>query len=318
MRFVIIGETARLGILDGDRVLDLAKAAATTRAGRSFTSLLELIEAGEQGLDAVRAIAEAARGAPDLFTPVATTPLSAPWPGQRLALAGNNNAAHGAHAFANLGGKPFSEEQFREMTRKGSPGGFWASARPVMGPGAKIEIPSRALGFFDYEGEPAFVIGKRGKDIKAKDAKSYIWGVTLVVDWSIREEGWPPNPANPLMLIKNFDCSKSIGPSISVGEADVDDVRVETFVNGERRQAFSSKDMIFSFAEVLEYFSRDMTFHPGDVISMGTGAGTTVDSIVPNAEGKWPKERFLKPGDTVEVKSPVVGSLVSNVAAKAS
>jgi 2-keto-4-pentenoate hydratase/2-oxohepta-3-ene-1,7-dioic acid hydratase in catechol pathway len=86
-----------------------------------------------------------------------------------------------------------------------------------------IEIPTRADGLFDYEGEPAVVVGKRGKDINAADVESYIWGVTLVIDWSVREEAWPPKPPSPLMPAKNFDCSKSIGPCVVVDEINIDD-----------------------------------------------------------------------------------------------
>jgi len=317
MRFVTMGDGARLGVIDGGSVLDVTKAARLAKSKQKFTSLLELIEAGQRGLDTVRSLIETTRGLsePGLRTDLSSAKLSAPWAGQRLVMAGANNAEHVSECFTHMG-TPITPQQVRENTRKGTPGAFWAAARPLMGPGARIEIPARALGIFDYEGEPALVIGKRGKDIKAADANSYIWGVTLVIDWSIREEAWPPPPASPLALVKNFDCSKSIGPAISVGETDVDDIWVETYVNGERRQKFSSREMIFSFAEVLEYLSRDLTFYPGDVITLGTGAGTVIDSMRLNADGSWPKERFLKPGDTVEVLSPAVGSLVGHVVAK--
>jgi 2-keto-4-pentenoate hydratase/2-oxohepta-3-ene-1,7-dioic acid hydratase in catechol pathway len=319
MRFVLFGEAARLGLLEGDRILDIAKAARTAAVKSGFRTLLELIEAGQRGLDEVRSLAEKARGdaAPESYIELSSTRLRAPWAGQRLVLAGTNSAKHVADCFTNMG-TPMTEEKFRENARKGPPTGFWAVARPVMGPGAQIEIPARARGFFDYEGEAAFVIGKRGKDIKAADAYSYIWGATLVNDWSIREQAWPPPTPTPLLAIKNFDCSKSIGPCISVGEANPDDMRVETFVNGERRQSFTTRELIFSFGELLEYLSGDFTFYPGDVITLGTGPGTAMDTTVPNADGSWPKDRFLSPGDTVEVRSSVVGSLVGHVVSKSS
>ena len=317
MRFVVLGDDSRPGVIIGDRVLDIGKAAHAARIELGFRSLLELIEGGQKALDAVRTLAERYRGADEgaVFETLADASLRAPWPGQRLVLAGANSAKHVADCVSNMG-TPTTEQQVYENARKNPPAAFWAVARPIMGTGAMIEIPARALGFFDYEGEAAFVLGKRGKDIKAKDAKSYIWGVTLVNDWSVREEAWPPRPGNPLMQVKNFDCSKSIGPCISVGEADLDNIRVETYVNGELRQNFTTRDMIFSFAEVLEYLSQDMTFFPGDVVSLGTGAGTAIDTTIPNADGSWPKARFLKPGDLVEVRSSVVGSLTGNVVAK--
>jgi 2-keto-4-pentenoate hydratase/2-oxohepta-3-ene-1,7-dioic acid hydratase in catechol pathway len=185
-----------------------------------------------------------------------------------------------------------------------------------MGPEAKIEIPARANGLFDFEGEPAVVLGKRAKDIKAKDFPAYVWGVTMLIDWSVRDEVWPPAPANPLIFAKNFDCSKSIGPCIAVDEVNVDDWQVDTVVNGKLRQSHSTRDMIFSFGEVLEYLSQDFTFFPGDMLSGGTGAGTGIDTMVPNKDGTWPRDTYLKPGDTVEVKSAALGSLVGHVVPK--
>ena len=82
--------------------------------------------------------------------------------------------------------------------------------------------------------------------------------MTLLGDWSIRS---PREPAGPLIFAmgKNFDSSCSLGPCIAVGEADPFDTDVETLVNGERRQRFNTRDMVFSFGEYLEYLSRDLT-----------------------------------------------------------
>jgi 2-keto-4-pentenoate hydratase/2-oxohepta-3-ene-1,7-dioic acid hydratase in catechol pathway len=118
------------------------------------------------------------------------------------------------------------------------------------------------------------------------------------------------------MLVKNFDCSKSIGPCIAVDEVNIDDFQLQTYINGKLRQDHNTRDMIFSFAEVLEYLSQDLTFYPGDVVAGGTGAGTAIDKTVPNKDGSWPRDLFLKPGDTVEVKSAQLGSLVGHVVPK--
>jgi 2-keto-4-pentenoate hydratase/2-oxohepta-3-ene-1,7-dioic acid hydratase in catechol pathway len=120
------------------------------------------------------------------------------------------------------------------------------------------------------------------------------------------------------MMRKNFDCSKSMGPCIVVDEGvDVMDIGVRTTVNGELRQDFNSGDMIFSFAEMLEFVSRDFTVFPGDVISGGTGKGTVIDTIVPEADGRLPTEGFLQPGDIVEMESPQIGLLRSEIVERA-
>lgn len=325
MKFVVFGEQRRLGLLDGQRVLDLALAGAACRPAiggtdaereLSLSTLQGLIEAGQRGLDLVRELAEHVRGTdqPGLWSSAADTHLHAPWPGQRFALVGSNNANHVATAFTNMG-TPRSVEEVRDSTRKGAPSGFWGMARPVMGPNERIKIPSRAKGLFDYEGEPGIVLGKQGKDIKAKDIADYIWGVTLILDWSIRDEVWPPKPYSPLMPLKNFDQSKSIGPCIVVDEIDPNDFHIETYVNGQQRQSFDTSEMIFSFGEVLEHFSRDFTFFPGDVIAGGTGAGTAIDQTLPNADGTWPRDLYLKPGDRVEVRAEGIGSIFGDIVA---
>lgn len=325
MKFVVFGEQRRLGLLDEQRVMDVAQAGATYRQtiglndaqwDLSLSSLQGLIETGQRGLDFIRESAERLRGTdqPGIWSEASDVRLHAPWPGQRFALVGSNNANHVATAFTNMG-TPRTVEEVYENTRRGVPSGFWGMARPVMGTGAQIKIPSRANGLFDFEGEPGVILGKQGKDIKAGDIADYVWGVTLVIDWSIRDEAWPPKPYSPLMPLKNFDCSKSIGPCIVVGEICPSKLQIETYVNGQRRQSFNTGEMIFSFGEVLEQFSRDLTFVPGDVIAGGTGAGTAIDQTVPNPDGSWPRDLFLKPGDKVEVRAEGIGSIHAEIVA---
>ena len=148
------------------------------------------------------------------------------------------------------------------------------------------------------------------------DLKPYVWGVTLFADWSIRD-GREPSAPLKFGMSKNFNGSFSIGPCIVVGE-DVDEgnVDVETWVNGDRRQHYNTRDMIVSFGEYLEYLTKDFTLYPGDVISGGTAAGTAADSSPRLADGSSPPDRFLGPGDRVEIRSPAVGTLTAHIVAK--
>jgi putative SOS response-associated peptidase YedK len=54
----------------------------------------------------------------------------------------------------------------------------------------------------------------------------------------------------------------------------------------------------------------------GDVISGGTAAGTAADSSELLRDNSSAPERFLKPGDVVEMCSPSIGSLRTRVVAK--
>lgn len=74
--------------------------------------------------------------------------------------------------------------------------------------------------------------------------------------------------------------------------------------------------MTFSFGEYLEYLSRDLTLYPGDIICSGTAQGTAADASPVLPDKSQPPDLFLKIGDTVEVKSPQIGSLHAKIVAK--
>ena len=107
----------------------------------------------------------------------------------------------------------------------------------------------------------------------------------------------------------------SWGRASSSVKLDHQDVDAETRVNGVVRQSYNSQEMIWSFADVLEYLSQDFTFVPGDVIAGGTSAGTAADKSRRSPDGKRPLDLFLKIGDTVEVSSSQIGALANKIVA---
>ena len=139
--------------------------------------------------------------------------------------------------------------------------GILESARPKwLGRATPFPSPS-ALPTFDYEGEVAIVVGKRGKNIPAAKIREYVWGVTLFHDWSIRDGGGTDRAVS-YNLQKNFDGAVSMGPCIIVGEADHQEIDAETRVNGVVRQSYSTKEMIWNFAEVIETCRRISPLYP--------------------------------------------------------
>jgi 2-keto-4-pentenoate hydratase/2-oxohepta-3-ene-1,7-dioic acid hydratase in catechol pathway len=234
-----------------------------------------------------------------------------------VACAGGNFADHAAamaEKAAARGDARAFEGDAHEQIRKTGIWGFWKIDRESVGADGEVIYPARTRRL-DYEGELAIVIGKQGKDIAAGDIKDYIWGVTLLGDWSAR---LTPEPGHlKFALQKNFDGCCSIGPCILVSdEVDPFDAEVETLVNGERRQHYSTKDMVFTFGEYIEHLSRDFTFYPGDMISGGTTAGTAADSCDLLEDGTPEPELFLKPGDVCEIKNPFIGTLRATIVAK--
>jgi acylpyruvate hydrolase len=295
-----------VGALAGDAVVDLAP------------DLQAFIEGG------ARAIADAEKklAARSVVHAASAVQLHAPQVrGARVACISGNFAdhTHGVDAAANAteGKAPsaaLDPDRFTKGIRERGNYGFWKICRDAADPGGDVPYPSRTT-LLDYESELAIVIGKRGKDIKAGELPDYLWGVTLFQDYSVRD-GFRKG-AQQYKLDKNFDQSFSFGPCIVVGEnIDIDDTHIETWVNGAQRQDFSTKDMVFKFAESLEFLSRDLTFFPGDVISGGTARGTAMDSSPVDANGVFAPGLFLKPGDVIEARSPAIGVLRNQIVAK--
>jgi acylpyruvate hydrolase len=303
MKIVVFGDGARVGAWVGERIVDLNRAEPSVPS-----SLRQFIEAGQRALDgAQRAIDRLSSAPDDAVVDVAKTRLHAPWPERRIACVGGNYADH----LMGMSGASKTLEDVTREARAAGQWGFWKVPDRVAATGEDLAYPKRTE-YFDYEGEAAIVLGKRGKDISGDRLDEYVWGITLINDWSIRDGMGGTRPMS-YNLAKNFDGSTSMGPAIVVGELRPQDVDVETRINGTVRQHFNTRDMVFSFAEVLEFLSRDFSFVPGDVIAGGTAAGTAADKTKRGADGSRPKDLFLKVGDAVEVASPQIGALRNKI-----
>jgi 2-keto-4-pentenoate hydratase/2-oxohepta-3-ene-1,7-dioic acid hydratase in catechol pathway len=337
MKIVVFGPDKRTGALHDGNVVDLSYACAKhLREKEGEPSPLEmaealvpsdlarLIEGGRRALEhAQKALDYLFGQAQDKFGPrgetlvysAADVRLHAPRPNNaRIACAGGNFADHAAAMAVKMRRRPYEGDAYEEI-RKAGFWGFWKLARESVGPDGELVYPERC-DRLDYEGEIAIVLGKRGVDLKPAQLPEHVWGVTILADWSIRAPRETAGGAFNFAFPKNFDTSCSMGPCIAVGEADPTNVDLETLVNGERRQRFNTRNMVFTFGEYLEYLSRDFTLHPGDIISGGTAAGTAADSSELLPDGSSAPERFLKPGDVVEMNSPAIGSLRTRVVGK--
>ena len=337
MKIVIFGPHKRTGALVDGNVVDLSYACAKylhEKVGEPAPSemaealvpsdLGRLIEGGPRAIEtAQKALDHLAGQAQDklgphgerIIYPAAEARLHAPRANNaRIACAGGNFADHAEAMAVKMRGKGFDGDARQEIRKNGF-WGFWKLAREFVGPDGDLVYPERC-NLLDYEGEIAVVLSKRGVDLKQSQFKEYVWGVTMLADWSIRAPREAPGGMLNFAFAKNFDSSCSIGPCIAVGECDPMNADIETLVNGERRQRYNTHDMVFTFPEWLEYLSRDFTLYAGDMISGGTAAGTAADSSALLPDKTSAPERFLKVGDMVEMKSPVIGSLRTHVVAK--
>lgn len=157
----------------------------------------------------------------------------------------------------------------------------------------------------DYEGEIVLVIGKAGRRIGQSDAMDHVAGLTIMNEGTIRD--WLRHGKFNVTQGKNWDRSGGLGPWIEtdLGDINVNDMMIETRVNGEIRQSDTTASMAFPFARLVEYVSTFGTLEPGDLIATGTPTG---------AGARFDPPRWLTPGDVVEVHVEGIGTLSNTIA----
>jgi len=169
---------------------------------------------------------------------------------------------------------------------------FLKPATAVTGPGEKILYPSMASRV-DYEAELAAVISRRTRNVPLDKALDHVLGYTCFNDVTARDL---QKKDGQWTRAKSFDTFAPLGPAIVTG-LDPSDLKVESYLNGQPRQASSTSDLLFSVPRLVHFISRVMTLLPGDVIATGTPGG-----IGP-----------MVPGDTIEIRIGGVGSLTNTV-----
>lgn len=167
-------------------------------------------------------------------------------------------------------------------------------------------IPSHSsyTRWLDYEAELAVIIGKEGTNIAASDANDYIFGYSIANDISARDI---QKRHVQFMKGKCLDGSCPMGPYIlhkdSV-QGDMNDARIQCWVNDSLRQDSRTSNMIFSIPEIIHQLSLGMTLFPGDIILTGTPAGVGFAMKPPEV---------LRSGDNIRVEIEELSSLVNTV-----
>lgn len=346
MKLAVYGPQ-RLGLVMGDKVVDLQRATAaylTSQGERRAMdeaeavvghTLRDFLERGEGALKAAREVHRFAKddlqglhggrgqkvafkmSLAQLRAPVTESSkfkvmcIGANFPDHFVGLSRNSPASMGQQK------KALTIAEAREHILSLPQWGFYKMGSSVAGPGEDVPYPSRTR-LLDYEGEVALVIGKGGKDIKRGDLLDHVLGYTLFDDFSMRDN--MDKGVMNFARVKNFQGSGALGPIITLKDeiADPQGIDFSTAVNGEVRQKGSTKDMIRGYAEWVEFLSADSELHPGDILASGTCAGTAADSSKRDEDGNPSPEKFLKVGDVVEVSSKKIGGTLRNrIVAKA-
>lgn len=155
----------------------------------------------------------------------------------------------------------------------------------------------------DYEAELAVIIGKTSKNLTKENAKSHIFGYTILNDISAREiqtrhKQW--------YFGKSLDQFTPMGPCILTA----DEVQyppalnIKSYVNGELRQNSNTNLLINDIDYILCELTQGMTLLPGTIISTGTPAGVGMGFEPP---------KFLKPGDEVCCEIEGIGKLINPI-----
>jgi len=208
---------------------------------------------------------------------------------------------------------------------------YFTNHNAVQGPGDIYCMPDH-FQQLDFELEVAIVIGKEGRNIKAKDADAYIAGFTIMNDLSARKLQMEEMLLN-LGPAKGKDFSTVIGPwlvtpdelsayLVPAKEGHVGNnynLSMKCWVNDVLVSEGNVKDMDWTFAEIIERCSYGVTIFPGDVIGSGTvgtgcflelnGTGKLHD---PNYQPQW-----LQANDTVKMTIDGLGTLVNTIKAEA-
>lgn len=317
-------KTQRVGVItaDGNSIVDLQAAAQhfADEQPDMLASTMAMLEAGDEAFDLARDLASESEvgGSSESIIPLGDVTLFPPVPRPRSirdCLAFERHLIQATRTIASwkaptlvsldrgierLFGRGFLRPPpvwyERPIYYKGNP-------NSVVGHQADIQWPSFSKRL-DFELEFGIFIGKEGRNISASKAKEHIAGYCLFNDFSARDTQAAEmtgrlGPAKS----KDFDTGNAIGPWLVTPDEFPEEIMLRARVNGEEWSCGSSSEMHFSFAEIIEYISRDETLYPGDFIGSGTvpgGCGLELD-------------RWLQPGDIVELEAEPLGILRNRV-----
>jgi 2-keto-4-pentenoate hydratase/2-oxohepta-3-ene-1,7-dioic acid hydratase in catechol pathway len=142
----------------------------------------------------------------------------------------------------------------------------------------------------DWEAELGFVIGTRASHVAPAEALAHVAGFCATIDFSERD--WQASRGGAWNKGKSFDGYCPVGPWLVTADEVADPQKLDIWleVNGVRRQASSTADMIFDVATIVSYLSEFMTLSPGDLVITGTPEGVALGMKAP---------QYLQAGDIV-------------------
>jgi 2-keto-4-pentenoate hydratase/2-oxohepta-3-ene-1,7-dioic acid hydratase in catechol pathway len=185
-------------------------------------------------------------------------------------------------------------EHIRELGNEipDTPAVFMKSPLSIVKPGGLIHVPAHGGGF-QHEVEVVVKIGREGRAATADEARSFICGITLGLDLTLRAtQAELKKKGLQWEKCKSFEQSAPLGDFVAYSSSiKLDDISFGCSVNGQVRQQGNTRDMLFSIPVLIVELSKVWLLRPGDVIYTGTPPG-----IGP-----------LTAGDTIEAYSGKIG-----------
>jgi 2-keto-4-pentenoate hydratase/2-oxohepta-3-ene-1,7-dioic acid hydratase in catechol pathway len=280
------GGERRLGLVEGDNVIDLA--AADHSAPRDLGDWL-----ARAGGD-LSAMADAARRAPasariPLKSLQYDLPVARP---HKIICLGLNYLEHVKEGSQRDNIPKFPTIFFRGLTS------MVAHEQPIIRPKASETL--------DYEAELMLIVGKRAKHLTMDNAYSCIAGYSCGNEGSVREF---QRKTTQWAMGKNFDSTGGFGPWMVTADelpAGAKGLKIESRLNGQVMQSDNTDNMMFPIAEMLVYITQGITLEPGDVIFTGTPSGV--------GHARKPNPVWMKNGDVCEVEIEGIGVLRNPIA----
>jgi fumarylacetoacetate (FAA) hydrolase len=203
---------------------------------------------------------------------------------------------------------------------------YFSNHNAIFGPNDDIECMPSHFEKLDYELEIAILIGKEGRNIKAKNAKEYIAGFMIMNDMSSRGLQMKEMKLN-LGPAKGKDFASVLGPYLVTPDellgnvVNEDDsgcnynLEMTCSVNGKLLSKGNLKDMAWSFEKIIERVSYGASIYPGDIIGSGTvGTGCLLEI---NGTNKLKHsdftEMWLKENDVVEMEIENLGKITNKI-----
>ncbi|HYS75118.1 MAG TPA: fumarylacetoacetate hydrolase family protein [Burkholderiales bacterium] len=251
----------RLGIVEGDEVLDVSKALAVIpRQGWPIPQGDPLILNFKRVLAAAKKLAPRAKR-----RPLAKVRLRAPVPNPgKIIGAPINYSDHIAESIRDPG---IAHGRTNIQKGIGEWGLFLKANSSLIGFGEEIKLrwPERRN---DHEVELALVIGKRGNGIPKERALDYVCAYSIGLDMTVR------GPELQCFR-KSIDTYSVLGPWLVTSDeiADPNKLDLSIKVNGEVKQNSNTKYLVYNVERLIEFGSAMYTLYPGDIIMTGTPAG---------------------------------------------